>query len=396
MVLSRSLPAARVAAVALTVFACTVTACTVTACRAEGEQRRLVVHEWGTFTTVSAADGSARTWNPFAGPSELPEFVYSDARLGRAFRQCGTKCSGALVRMETPVIYFYADRETQVSVKVGFPNGSISEWYPQAQVVGSTIEWGRVTVAPGATDRFPTDRQHSHYYPARETDAAPVRVPVKGRVENEKFLFYRGVGNFDLPIEVRLADESVIIRNTRPDEIAQVILFENRGGRFGWHIHGPLSGQATIARPTPGQAIEPLLAAMERSLVAQGLFPKEAAAMMKTWNESWIEEGLRVFYLLPRAATDRILPLELAPAPRSIERVFVGRAEILTPDRVSEILVAAERFAQGPRHGRADAVAALRRHGRFAEPLLHEALLHHPERAANPDLMGLVLAALLR
>jgi hypothetical protein len=197
-----------------------------------------------------------------------------------------------------------------------------------------------------------------------------------------------------VPIEVRLADESVIIRNTGPDEIAQVILFENRGGRFGWHIHGPLSGQATIARPTPGQAIEPLLAAMERSLVAQGLFPKEAAAMMKTWNASWIEEGLRVFYLLPRAATDRILPLELAPAPRSIERVFVGRAEILTPDRVSEILVAAERFAQG--YGRADAVAALRRHGRFAEPLLREALLHYPDRVANPDLMGFVRAALLR
>jgi hypothetical protein len=379
-------------------LALAVLACTVTVCRAGAgdEQRRLVVHEWGTFTTVSAADGSARMWNPFAGPSELPEFVYSDANIGPAFVQCRIKCSGALVRMETPVIYFYADRETQVSVKVGFPNGGISEWYPQAQVVGSTIEWGRVTVVPGATDRFPRDRQHSHYYPARETDAAPVRVPVNGRIENEKFLFYRGVGNFDLPIEVRLADESVIIRNTGPDEIAQVIVFENRGGRFGWHVHGPLRGQATIARPTPNQAIEPILGAMERSLVAQGLFPKEAAAMMKTWKESWFEEGLRVFYLLPRAATDRILPLELTPAPSSIERVFVGRAEILTPDRVSEVLVAAERVAQRSRNGRADAIAALRRHGRFAEPLLREAVLHDPERAPDPRLVELVRAALLR
>ena len=118
--------------------------------------------------------------------------------------------------------------------------------------------------------------------------------------------------------------------------------------------------------------------------------------MMKTWNESWIEEGLRVFYLLPRAATDRILPLELTPAPRSIERVFVGRAEILTPDRVSEILVAAERFAWGPRNGRADAVATLRRYSRFAEPLLHEALLHDPELAANSEVVEFVGAALLR
>src|SRR5262245_15610720 len=109
MVLSRrSLVAAGAAAVALVVFAST-----VTVCRAHGEQQEFGVHEWGTFTTVSAADGSARMWNPFAGPSELPTFVYSDARLGGMFRQCGSKCSAALVRMETPVIYFYADRETQ-------------------------------------------------------------------------------------------------------------------------------------------------------------------------------------------------------------------------------------------------------------------------------------------
>ena len=34
--------------------------------------------------------------------------------------------------METPVVYFYTDRETKVSVKVDFPRGWITEWYPFA------------------------------------------------------------------------------------------------------------------------------------------------------------------------------------------------------------------------------------------------------------------------
>ena len=34
--------------------------------------------------------------------------------------------------METPVVYFYTDKETKVSVKVDFPRGWITEWYPFA------------------------------------------------------------------------------------------------------------------------------------------------------------------------------------------------------------------------------------------------------------------------
>jgi len=64
----------------------------------------------------------------------------------------------------------------------------------------------------------------------------------------------------------------------------------------------------------------------------QGLYPKEAAAMIKTWNDSWFEEGLRLFYFVPRAAADAILPITLDPKPEELVRVFVGRAEILTPE----------------------------------------------------------------
>src|SRR5262245_50930856 len=68
-------------------------------------QDRFVAHEWGTFTSVSTADGKAQLWNPLNGPSELPSFVYRCAEPSCG--QCA-KCDCTLVRMETPVIYFYS------------------------------------------------------------------------------------------------------------------------------------------------------------------------------------------------------------------------------------------------------------------------------------------------
>src|SRR5262245_36122713 len=136
-------------------------------------QDRFVAHEWGTFTSVSTADGKFQLWNPLSGPSELPSFVYRSSGV-----QCfkGGRTNLALVRMETPVIYFYADRDVRASVKVDFPRGCFSEWYPLAHITGQTINWNGFVARPGAKERFPADKSRSHYYPARETDAAPLSL----------------------------------------------------------------------------------------------------------------------------------------------------------------------------------------------------------------------------
>ena len=39
----------------------------------------LVVHEWGTFTSVSGSDGVSLEWRPLSGPSDLPSFVYGSS-----------------------------------------------------------------------------------------------------------------------------------------------------------------------------------------------------------------------------------------------------------------------------------------------------------------------------
>lgn len=73
-------------------------------------------------------------------------------------------------------------------------------------------------------------------------------------------------------------------------------------------------------------------------LVEAGLSHEEAAAMLATWKESYFErEGLRVFWIVPRAFTDRVLPLRLDPAPTSLERVLVGRSEVISPEFATEI-----------------------------------------------------------
>lgn len=332
---------------------------------------RLIVHEWGTFTSVSTADGKAQVWSPLLGPSDLPDFVYRTKELPSPAQGRCLKCELALVRMETPVLYFYADRPTNVSVNVDFPQGRITEWYPQARAIGRSINWNDFTVLPGAQVVLPVARGESHYYPARETDAAPIRLTNDQKTEHEKFLFYRGVGNFALPLNVKLAGDQVTVKNVGTGELAQIILFENRGGRVGWQMLNSLKGEATLTRPALGQSIETLHCDLENLLTAQGLYGKEAAAMVKTWRDSWFEEGLRVFYIVPRRATDVILPITITPAPTELARVLVGRTEIITPEMAAAVQASARKYLEGTAEARAAAIKMVQPYGRFAHPVLN-------------------------
>jgi hypothetical protein len=114
---------------------------------------------------------------------------------------------------------------------------------------------------------------------------------------------------------------------------------------------------------------------MEASLVSEGLYAPEAAAMVKTWKESWLEEdGLRVLYVLPSAWTDRTLPLTINPAPREIVRVMVGRAEVLAPKFEARLAGAIQKANQGDGVARTEARQQIQKLGRFAEPAVSLAI----------------------
>ena len=236
------------------------------------------------------------------------------------------------------------------------------------------IDWGRITVMPGAEESFLTEAKESHYYPARETDAAPIRVCTNKEAhegdQREKFLFYRGVGTFDLPVAARVEDDKVVVTNTTDESIPKFILFENRGGKAGYKIHDLSNGNAEIERPALDQTIDWLARDFVSLLVAEGLYEKEARAMLKTWRDSWFEEGLRIFYIVPRKMTDGILPITIEPAPKELVRVLVGRMEVITPEMERAIQQQVAKLESASPDIQSIARTIIRKHGRFSEPVL--------------------------
>src|SRR5689334_17675217 len=163
--------------------------------------RGVTAHEWGTFSTFSGSDGKNLEFYPY--DSDLPDFVH-----GYLARNSKAGPKGGLVSLETPVLYFYADRPLTASVHVEFPKGTMTEWYPAAERKEHTLAWDGVKVLPGTPLALPKEAKESRYYAARETDAAPLQVSCLNEdgaaaLEQDKFLFYRGVGNFEMPLRVR-------------------------------------------------------------------------------------------------------------------------------------------------------------------------------------------------
>jgi hypothetical protein len=342
----------------------------------------LVVHEWGTFTSVAGQDGQPLIWRPLIVESDLPSFVYSvdKGNTWRGLRYPSKSGMAVRVRMETPVLYFYTNQETTVGVKVGFPSGKMTEWYPTARVSNGTIEWGPVRVMPGAQVYLPNDFRENHYYPARETDASALQVRRGEATEHEKFLFYRGVGNFGLPLSVKLAEDQVVIKNVGNEVIRKAVLFENRGARIGYRILDlPVdmsSPEVKLNRPELRGDLKELRRELRAMLISDGLYEKEADAMLDTWRTSWFEEGLRVFYLMPRKTTDTIIPINIDPQPVELVRVLVGRTELLTPE-MEKTVTAQLQTLNDPSPGvRQTAQKEINRYGRFTESILTQILSH--------------------
>ena len=318
----------------------------------------LTVHEWGTFTSVAASDGGAESWVSLSPPADLPCFVYHLSSI------C-VKCGLATVRMETPVVYFYAPRPLMASVHVDLPHGLITEWYPQAKQFSQlgegytyggdgNIEWPAVQVSPGAAEAFPNAGDGSHYYAARETDAAPLQVGD----QSEKVLFYRGILDFDIPVLPRFLSDGKLEVRTQATSVGFAILFVNRNGRVGFRVIRDLRDKVLLDAPELTADVSAVQQELASGLKVAGLFPKEAAAMIETWRDSWFDEGTRIFYLVPSKTVDQVLPIRISPAPSAMERVFVGRVEILSP-WMQETLAAA--LASGD-------TKTLARYGRFAKP----------------------------
>lgn len=362
------------------------------------------LHEWGTFTTVAGSDGVLLAGLQ-REEEQLPRFVHSHfgfengqnpswekfeaLRKSHGFTGFfpGSKglgqrpVSGVTVKMETPVIYFHSKESFRATVKVGFDGGTISQWYPDRSG-GETLPEPPPTAHPGINpvppDKWLIDfakpyrggiewnvnvlsaaesRATRTFKPRDTVNWLRARVPEANVVrtdsgETENYLFYRGIGNFSPGLQTTVsADETLHLKNQTGGDIPYLLVFQQNGGRVSWHAStsGLKSGASLdLAEKSLTTAADgfpaPIYDSMRSGLAACGLLESEADAMVQTWWSSYFEtEGLRVFWVLPAAATEGILPLSVTPPPAKIVRVLVGRSEVLRPRHEAAWLAASRK-----------------------------------------------------
>jgi hypothetical protein len=359
----------------------------------------LVVHEWGTYTSVQASDGhtlggvhhedeALPTWVHRRNLNDPQNYYFE--QLPEEPRQ----------QLETPVLYFYAPSTQDVQVKVSFPQGIVGEWFPEATsylpaiggmthvAQGSTV-WNLTldpAISPGS---FNPVTPAEIWAPSRHVASTPVRLQGAPSAigEREQFLFYRGLGTFVAPVTVTTyRDGTIRIHNGSSDDVGSVFLLfsGNAGGSFG--SLGRLGAGGDISTTTAANAqlstndfVQKAQSGLYDALSATGLYADEARAMVDTWTRSWFgNPGLRILYLAPRTWTDAWIPTEVTPAPSAFVRTLVGRIEVMTP------LEEADLVGQIQTASRAQTPVSIAPLGRFAESRLERAveLLTDPQAQA--------------
>lgn len=338
---------------------------TVARARPAGE---FIVHEWGTFTSVVGSDGRMLSGLELE-EERVPNFVHSFPGLAPLDKGWSRPVTGVTVKMETPVLYFYSAQPLPVRVAVDFNGGSISQWYPERHS-GETLPPAPRAFSPrgepiGApapvdfaagyhgravweVDVLARDAVEAQLTARRELETAQwprARVAAANRVrsangETEGFIFYRGIGRFSLPLQVSSAASGAItLRNTGAAELPFVWIYqrESTGAVRRWF--GRLASGAREVVRELGESGREDTRRFREALVAAGLTPEEEAALSWTWHESYFDRpGLRVFWIVPRAFTDAVLPIAITPEPAKLERVLVGRTEVLTPEFERQLL----------------------------------------------------------
>ena len=381
-----------------------------------------IVHEWGTDTIVVGSDGSLQR-GLHHEEEDLPGFVYDRLKAGTLIGSMPSE--SVTIKMETPVTYFYSPNPVLVNARVEFPKGVLTQWYPGVTIfkpvvaaAGSVrppdlpavltdpaldpsfpfidvmcrekygtvskglLDWGNFSVqARGAVPEKPLPDAPLEKYGwsyARAVDSNLLEMPSG---ESERFLFYRGLGDFDLPVTVRAEDAGkVTFTNGYSEPVAQVFLLNvNRDhGAFVAHPEG-VASNAILTETAPSldgapsidEYAQKLSEAVTTALDSTGLYHDEAVAMVNTWRRQWFRTpGVRALYLLPQSWTEQSIPLTIGPKPDATVRVMLIRVEVITKEQESADVSALATFDSDASQGAAYFTAL----GRFAEPRLRRAL----------------------
>lgn len=339
----------------------------------------LTIHEWGTFTSFMGSDGT-RMEGMHHEEEALPDFVYGfhhpqdDGNFLRDYQKCGFKipCEyltlvdnnasdvipknplgrGITQKMETPVIYFYGDVGDKVRVNIDFPEGIISQYYPKAKAYAphydavTSLGPSRFTfdvelLEKTLTEGLPATTKNSVWNPSRMVNANTIAV---GK-EREKFIFYRGVGDFDAQLAVTNDGKNLTLKNHAASSISHAFLLFFDGNHGAIKSLGTIDTEKTVAISmkngmlTTDRYIDRAKTLIKNALVKDGLFDDEALALVNTWERSYFKTpGLRVLYIVPREVTDKIIPLTVDKKTKSLVRSLVGRVEIMTANEEASLM----------------------------------------------------------
>src|SRR5678816_3231340 len=201
--------------------------------------------------------------------------------------------------------------------------------------------------------------------------------------EWERFIFYRGLGEAPLPVQMRFSDGRITASTTERDGLHHLFVLRVENGRGAYTYTTALKPDSGFDQAVPAmdhalpldQFVEQVSADVASRLVASGLYKKEALAMVNTWKSSYFKtDGVRVLFVMPQSWTDRFIPMRITPAPEQLVRVMVGRVELLDRDRESRAEKAIGALASSNPQVREQAFDLLRSEGRYVEPIVRRTL----------------------
>jgi hypothetical protein len=350
----------------------------VAATMISAQAQPLVVHEWGTFTSLQ--DEAGHDLGGINTDDEpVPSFCHDldsmlITRTGELppvlYKGVASCQPDVTMRLETPVLYFHLPSGVAspltASVKVAFRGGWLTQFYPAAETAGysrserlteetaGTLAWNDLKIGVDAKGPESTERV---WTAPRDVEAASVS---SANGESERFLFYRGVGHVDCPLQIRRSADAKMLEcrgqlgaslaNCQPMTVQHLWLASFRAdGACAFHSVGPVTldgrkatldqtalftvparfAQSEYSTAKLGQ----LRSRMRLALQEEGLFSDEAEALLNTWEQSYFKSaGLRLFFMVPRSWTDSYLPLDVS-VPCEIKRAMVGRLELVTPEQ---------------------------------------------------------------
>lgn len=343
-----------------------------------------IVHEWGTFSSIVDKNGKQVSGQRLEGGTSLPKEVYrlvdktTNRRHSRkidsgysieygkedvAFE--GINIQNDTIRMETPVLYFYSEKEIEIQVDVKFPNGSIGEWFPNRQngeLISEDylefssgkkepnnskkildlknytgfISWKAKILEPKNKSTLTINTNATEWIHPRETESNLVQR----NNEIEKYIFYRGIANFENPILTKLQsnkkEKFLVLKNLTNEKIPFVFVlkndYQNKKKLVYWsgNMTENQNIKLNLNDKEAKEFSETHILEFKKALEQAGLFPKEAEAMMNTWKKSYFEKqfGLTVFYIVPENKLNQLLPINFSVKPDEFKRAFIGRIKI--------------------------------------------------------------------